>query len=327
MATLTQLQDKLRSAQGSILFMQQDHAKTLKGLHEEMHKLQKKCAELTFQLAMETTSTPDEDYFRKKSVGLEKELKQKDDEWKDVQEHAEKKDKRIEMLEQQLRAQEKKFKDELKLKSTKMAQLSNELDSKSATIAYLTTQLHQVKVGKNLRKSREGVEALPEGMSPTPPSSREKSGSSRKTYRRGVTNMPVTGPIRAIHPSPPDSRDSSANVRTASGRRLPTPPMRPRTPSGSKVLDPAPFLESKNVARDREVSIKPAPAVLPPILPPTGDESEESESDASNRRTFLRRQLRLAKQADRSEVETLAVDQVGGTGDNTLTAVQNTESD
>ncbi|KAI8494746.1 Coiled-coil domain of unknown function [Branchiostoma belcheri] len=121
MATLTQLQDKLRSAQSSILFMQQEHAKTLKGLHEEMHKLQKKCAELTFQLAMETTSTPDEDYFRKKSVGLEKELKQKDDDWKDVQEQAEKKDKRIEMLEQQLRAQEKKFKDELKLKSTKMA--------------------------------------------------------------------------------------------------------------------------------------------------------------------------------------------------------------
>ena len=50
---------QLRNAESSVLFMQQEHAKTLQGLHQELQKLQKKCAELTFELAMKSGS-PDE---------------------------------------------------------------------------------------------------------------------------------------------------------------------------------------------------------------------------------------------------------------------------
>ena len=50
---------QLRNAQSSILFMQQEHAQTLQGLHQELQKLQKKCAELNFELAMKE-GTPDE---------------------------------------------------------------------------------------------------------------------------------------------------------------------------------------------------------------------------------------------------------------------------
>lgn len=45
---------QLRNAQSSILFMQQEHAQTLQGLHGELQKLQKKCADLTFELAMKS---------------------------------------------------------------------------------------------------------------------------------------------------------------------------------------------------------------------------------------------------------------------------------
>ena len=33
-----------QNMQSSILFMQQEHAKTLSGLHDEIHRLQKKCS-------------------------------------------------------------------------------------------------------------------------------------------------------------------------------------------------------------------------------------------------------------------------------------------
>ena len=35
---------RLRNREVSILFMQQEHATTLKGLHEEIEKLQKRCS-------------------------------------------------------------------------------------------------------------------------------------------------------------------------------------------------------------------------------------------------------------------------------------------
>lgn len=78
--TLAQARVQLQNAESSILFMQQEHAKTLQGLYAEISKLQKKCGgmdcchrkiyirfrennvslyfiELTFKLAMNATSS------------------------------------------------------------------------------------------------------------------------------------------------------------------------------------------------------------------------------------------------------------------------------
>ena len=41
--TLAQARVQLQNAESSILFMQQEHAKTLQGLYAEISKLQKKC--------------------------------------------------------------------------------------------------------------------------------------------------------------------------------------------------------------------------------------------------------------------------------------------
>ena len=38
------IQQKLKNAESTILFMRDQHAKTLEGLHDEIHKLQKKNA-------------------------------------------------------------------------------------------------------------------------------------------------------------------------------------------------------------------------------------------------------------------------------------------
>lgn len=41
--TLAQARVQLQNAESSILFMQQEHAKTLQGLYAEINKLQQKC--------------------------------------------------------------------------------------------------------------------------------------------------------------------------------------------------------------------------------------------------------------------------------------------
>ena len=40
---LSQVQDKLQNTESSMNFMQAEHAQTLHGLHDEIHKLQTKC--------------------------------------------------------------------------------------------------------------------------------------------------------------------------------------------------------------------------------------------------------------------------------------------
>ena len=46
---------KLKNAESSILFMREQHAKTLEGLHEEIHKLQKKNASKSKSLVSNST--------------------------------------------------------------------------------------------------------------------------------------------------------------------------------------------------------------------------------------------------------------------------------
>ena len=41
---------KQKNLESSILFMQQEHSNTLKGLHEEIHKLQQKCSGKLFRI-------------------------------------------------------------------------------------------------------------------------------------------------------------------------------------------------------------------------------------------------------------------------------------
>ena len=41
---LSQVQEKLQNTESSMRFMQAEHAQTLRGLHDEIHKLQNKCS-------------------------------------------------------------------------------------------------------------------------------------------------------------------------------------------------------------------------------------------------------------------------------------------
>uniref|UniRef100_A0A3P8WV85 CCDC92/74 N-terminal domain-containing protein n=1 Tax=Cynoglossus semilaevis TaxID=244447 RepID=A0A3P8WV85_CYNSE len=46
------LENQLQSAQKNLLFLQQNHAVTLKGLHAEVRRLQQQCTDLTYELTV-----------------------------------------------------------------------------------------------------------------------------------------------------------------------------------------------------------------------------------------------------------------------------------
>ncbi|XP_077995800.1 coiled-coil domain-containing protein 92-like [Glandiceps talaboti] len=298
---------QLRNAESSILFMQQDHAKTLQGLHTEIQKLQKKCSELTFELAMKTTTTVDEDYYMKKIKSLEANLNVKSTKTIELEKEVEKRDKRLNLLEQQLRAQDKKYRDELKLKSQKMNSLNSELDNRSATIAYLTASLHKEKQ-KHKNRNEQTVELLEKGdkRNPIPPKDPARNSARRRSQLRRSATSPVQYDLslETFQTSPPSAVNSVSEGRVGSGGRRPQ--IRPASPVVGDLPDPSPFLIAREPS-DEEVRLEVKPC--PPVLPPIRDPKDELESKHT---VFTRRGYRFAKKKDNTgaAVNTLAVDQI-----------------
>lgn len=211
--TLTQTQLQLQNAESSILFMQQEHAKTLQGLYAEINKLQKKCGEMNFKLAMSTTSS---------SPGEGKEFDECIEELKELKvEHVElkailgTKDNQIMVLEGELSKFKKVFEEELSLRENEISELTRELNAKSDTIAYLTNQLHQSKLKQVGRKS-EGSERrkhelfdngetvttpnvpLTPPITPVPPKDGTPSGVRRRPYKR-TSSSPTPQEVAMIN--------------------------------------------------------------------------------------------------------------------------------
>ncbi|XP_068167925.1 coiled-coil domain-containing protein 92-like [Antennarius striatus] len=88
-STNVTLENQLHSAQENLLFLQQDHANTLKGLHAEISRLQQRCTDLTYELTMRSSDPSDsgEVQFRelqKRCEELEAQLKKKEEEKKEL---------------------------------------------------------------------------------------------------------------------------------------------------------------------------------------------------------------------------------------------------
>ncbi|CAH1800360.1 unnamed protein product [Owenia fusiformis] len=283
---------KIRNLESSILFMQSDHAITLKGLHAEIQKLQKKCSEYTFQIAMQTTSSTEfnEDHYIRRVKSLEESLVQRDTNKADLEKQIEKKDRKIAMLEQQLKAQEKRLCDKLKEKDITVQKLNRELEMKTDNIVAITHQLHQMKVVQmryNESHSKDQQERF--SHSPAPP----KDGAPSR--RRSSLRKSSTTPAGL------DIQDISAG-RVSSGRKLPVPP------------DPSPFLHHPKP--EVKVELRPSPQVLPPIR---NIEEEYLTPRQAYSQTFVRHKSNTQQKnispinglssSDSQEVETLAVDQ------------------
>ncbi|XP_007905974.1 coiled-coil domain-containing protein 92 [Callorhinchus milii] len=299
------LEMQLHSAQKNLLFLQQEHANTLKGLHAEIRKLQQHCADLAFELTMNTSPCDEtgsgdsrSEELRKKYEELESQLKAKAEENKELMKELEKKNALILVLETTMKEKEKKYLEELKMKSHKLSMLSSELEQRASTIAYLTSQLHATK--KKLMSTvnmtsdpSPGPGSVSTGHKPSPP--KEKLLETPRRRMKKSLSTPLNTEFAEVYRLGTD------------GRKLLL-----RSEPLEAMPDPTPFLQAREPT-DVHL-IKEKPLVIPPI--PSERTCGEHEAPARDKQHkthhmgVAHRIPHLAPPQPQPEVETLAVDQV-----------------
>ncbi|XP_038057296.1 coiled-coil domain-containing protein 92-like isoform X2 [Patiria miniata] len=328
---------QLRNAESSILFMQQEHAKTLQGLHQELQKLQKKCAELTFELAMKGDA-PDQELYVKKQKALEAQLQEKTAEYAEAKKELEKRDSRVSSLEQQVKTQEHQHQNEIKHYKHQASVMTSELEQRSSSIAYLTTQLHQLKLRHRSRSKDEAALADERISSPAPPKDKPHHVRRHKVRTSSIGLEGLKAPLRAIHPAGLDNSDlldyASYVADTAATPQYIVRTRRsgsagPRrhsstTHSRTDILDLQPFL-AKNANCGPEM--RPTP---PPILPPIPPSEDRNRNILDKRNIFSKRSIHRSNpefdQSLTAAMETLAVEKVCS-GEKDLRQIEQSKSD
>lgn len=234
-----------RNLESSILFMQTEHAQTLKGLHEEIKNLQKKCSDLTFQLNMQGIGDDSSGTQSAQIEELKKEIQDQIKERAEYCQELQRKDKQIKHLETDVKRTKIKHQEELRKRSEWEDKLRADLESKSNQVAYLTTELHKLKRLQLESASKQTYIANAHGLVPAPPGLPKERMSG---IRRGHRGMRKPEP-EEIHP-----------VRTGSGST---------SRSDSPVLEAArSFIERDEV--EPEIRERKLPT-LPPIKAATNE--------------------------------------------------------
>ncbi|XP_069475796.1 coiled-coil domain-containing protein 92 [Ambystoma mexicanum] len=294
------LENRLHSAQKNLLFLQQEHANTLKGLHAEIRRLQQHCTDLTYELTLKNSDPTGSGYLRseelkRKCEELEVQLRQKETENNELLQDLEQKNAMIMVLETTIKEREKKYLEELKIKSHKLNMLSSELEQRASTIAYLTSQLHATK--KRLMCSTgtsDGTASdnLLPSYKPAPP--KEKPETPRRRMKKSLST-PLNSEIAEVYRLGSDGR-----------KILLREPL-------DAMPDPTPFL----IARESTEAhlIKERPLVIPPIASERSSAGHHSPAREKHQKAHIgvaHRIHHVAPSQIQPEVETLAVDQVNG---------------
>ncbi|KAM3940457.1 coiled-coil domain-containing protein 92 isoform 1-T3 [Leptodactylus fuscus] len=296
MAT-SNLENQLQSAQKNLLFLQQEHANTLKGLHSEIRRLQQHCTDLTYELTLKTSDQTGDSYsrsdeLRRKCEELEAQLKDKETENNELIKELEQKNAMIMVLENTIKEREKKYLEELKVKSHKLNMLSSELEQRASTIAYLTSQLHATK--KKLLSTSGAPEAAPPGSpvmstyKPSPP--KEKLPETPRRRMKKSLSTPLNADFAEVY------------RLGADGRKIML-----REPVDA-MPDPTPFLLARQTV-DTQI-IKERPLVIPPIRSDSSSPAKEKKQKAHVGVAHRIPHATSVQSQPQPEVETLAVDQV-----------------
>lgn len=229
---------------------------------------------------------------------LAKLVKENDERHKQLNTELQSKDIIIADLKKQLKHNERKFLEELKKKNQQVLALKVELDNKGSTIAYLTTEMHRIKI---IHKNNSDALALT-SSSPSPPSgdqiSRLRTRDSLHISKDGLTDIPISPPSGDQATRRRQRKTSASEIRS-----------RPITAKGSNKPRPDAELFLARAApiepETESVAVKPTPPVLPPITP--GGEDQVSKKAFSRRQQLLRRRVELKSQPEYGK---LAVDKI-----------------
>ncbi|XP_074061514.1 coiled-coil domain-containing protein 92 isoform X2 [Macrotis lagotis] len=284
------LENQLHSAQKNLLFLQREHANTLKGLHAEIRRLQQHCTDLTYELTLKNSDQTGEagprgGELKRRCEALEAELRDKEAEKQALLRELEQKEALVAVLEATVKERERKYLEELKLKSHKLSVLSAELEQRAATIAYLTAQLHAAKKKLLLGPAEPAAAA---SYKPAPPKDRLP-----ETPRRRMKKS-LSAPL---HAEPDEAGRPGAEARRLLLREPP-----------DAMPDPTPFLLAREAA---EVQlIKERPLVIPPIASERAPGDRPGPAREKPPKGVAHRIHHAPAAPAAPELETLAVEQV-----------------
>ncbi|XP_029115579.1 coiled-coil domain-containing protein 92 isoform X2 [Scleropages formosus] len=191
--------------------------------------------------------------LRRRCEELEAQLKAKEEENTELMHELEQKNAMISVLENTIKEREKKYLEELKLKSHKLAVLSGELEQRAGTIAYLTAQLHATKKRLLAGSSSDGSPTASPVSSykPTPPPKDRQPETPRRRMKKSLSQ-------------PLHSEYAELYRLGADGRRLVLRDALDAMP------DPTPFLQAREAAEAQ------VPRERPAVIPPIGAARERS---------------------------------------------------
>nr|XP_010598108.1 LOW QUALITY PROTEIN: coiled-coil domain-containing protein 92 [Loxodonta africana] len=306
----THLENQLQSAQKNLLFLQREHASTLRGLHAEVRRLQQHCTDLTYELTLKSSEQTGDGASRsselkKRCEELEAQLKSQEKENTELLKELEQKNAMILVLENTIREREKKYLEELKVKSHKLNMLASELEQRAGTIAYLTAQLHAAK--KRLLSSSGTSEASPSGSpsaqrsvpasyKPAPP--KDKLPETPRRRMKKSLSAPLHPEFEEVYRFGAESRKLLLREHV------------------DAMPDPTPFLLARESAEVHLV--KERPLVIPPIASDRGGGASEQPSPAHDKKAHVGVAHRIQHAAPppaqpaQPDVETLSVAQVNG---------------
>lgn len=294
------LENQLHSAQKNLLFLQREHASTLKGLHAEIRRLQQHCTDLTYELTVKSSEQTGDGSARSSELKrrceeLEAQLRAKEDENQQLLRELEQRNAAIAVLEHTVRERERKYLEELKGRSHKLSVLSSELEQRAGTIAYLTAQLHAAR--KKLLSSGGTSDASPAGSpvlagyKPAPP--KDKLPETPRRRMKKSLSAPLHPEFEEVYRFGAESR-----------KLLLREPV-------DAMPDPTPFLLARESA---EVHlIKERPLVIPPIASDRGASEQHSPAREKPHKAHVGVAHRIHHASPpqaQAELETLAVDQV-----------------
>lgn len=189
--------EKVINLERSVSFLQEKHASTIEGLHDEISKLQRKCSEMIHQLAhFEITENDDGNDSRKLSDvdELKDQLLASNKENQKLKEMLALKEEKILKLKAQSKSKEHKYLNEFKQLHRKTVELQSELDHKAACIAYLNSKLNSNKVRDTILTNEAAVVTGNMKYSPSPP----RGDSGRKPNDRKNTRF-FTNPAANVN--------------------------------------------------------------------------------------------------------------------------------
>ncbi|KAB1265516.1 Coiled-coil domain-containing protein 92 [Camelus dromedarius] len=226
------LEHQIQSVQRHISFLKKEQMALLRDLHLEILRLQKRCSELTHDLEIREAQSHQQELesreLESKCRALESQLAARAAANAELRREVAQREALVSALRCSLRAEERRFLEELRRRSHRATVLGTELQKHTEAAAYLSCQLHAARQKLQTPRPGPGAAAPP---SPDPPAC---TASPPPACRRGRRQGP--------------GRDWAAWERAAGAPT--TPPMpdpalflyarRPPRPSGRSPRQPPP---------------------------------------------------------------------------------------